>query len=102
CSDGRLTRLELRGKRFSYGGRGAGLSGLRDGTARERSLRYLEQKVGERRRELSTLLEISNTVASTLQLKPLLRVVLEQLQIVLGCTRATIFIIDARGQRLTH
>jgi len=94
CSDGRLTRLELRGKRFSYGGRVHVLSVVRDVTERERSLRLLEQKVAERTRELSTLLEISNTVASNLQLKPLLRVVLEQLQIVLGCTGATIFIIE--------
>ncbi|HXU00930.1 MAG TPA: PAS domain S-box protein, partial [Polyangia bacterium] len=94
CGDGRLTRLELRGKRFSYGGRVHVLSVVRDVTERERSLRFLEQKVAERTRELSTLLEISNTVASNLQLKPLLRVVLEQLQIVLGCTGVTIFVID--------
>jgi PAS domain S-box-containing protein len=94
CADGRLTRLELRGKRFSYAGRTHVLSVVRDVTERERSLRLLEQKVAERTRELSTLLEISNTVASNLQLKPLLRVVLEQLQIVLGCTGVTIFIAD--------
>ena len=89
-----LIRLELRGKRFSYGGRVHVLSVVRDVTERERSLRLLEQKVAERTRELSTLLEISNTVASNLQLKPLLRVVLEQLQIVLGCTGVTIFVIE--------
>ena len=94
CPDGRLTRLELRGRRFSYGGRVHVLSVVRDVTERERSLRLLEQKVAERTRELSTLLEISNTVASNLQLKPLLRVVLEQLQIVLGCTGVTIFVVE--------
>jgi PAS domain S-box-containing protein len=94
CADGRLTRLELRGKRFSYGGRVHVLSVVRDVTEREQSLRLLEQKVAERTRELSTLLEISNTVASNLQLKPLLRVVLEQLQIVLGCTGVTVFIVE--------
>ena len=92
--DGRLTRLELRGRRFSYGGRVHVLSVARDVTERERSLRLLEQKVAERTRELSTLLEISNIVASNLQLKPLLRVVLEQLQIVLGCTTVTIFVVE--------
>jgi PAS domain S-box-containing protein len=93
-SDGRLSRLELSGRRFSYGGRVHVLSVVRDVTERERSLRLLEQKVAERTRELSTLLEISNTVASNLELKPLLRVVLEQLQIVLGSTGVTIFVID--------
>ncbi|HEY7376121.1 MAG TPA: MASE1 domain-containing protein [Polyangia bacterium] len=94
CADGRLTRLELRGKRFSYGGRVHVLSIVRDMTEREQSLRLLEQKVAERTRELSTLLEISNTVASNLELKPLLRVVLEQLQLVLGCTGVTIFVVE--------
>ena len=94
CADARLTRLELRGKRFSYGGSVHVLSVVRDVTERERSLRLLEQKVAERTRELSTLLEISNTVASNLQLKPLLRVVLEQLQIVLGCTGVSVFVIE--------
>jgi PAS domain S-box-containing protein len=92
--DGRLNRLELRGRRFSYAGRVHVLSVVRDVTERERSLRLLEQKVAERTRELSTLLEISNTVASNLQLKPLLRVVLEQLQIVIGCTGVTIFVVE--------
>ena len=45
------------------------------------AMRLLEQKVAERTRELSTLLEISNTVASTLELKSVLRVVLDQMQI---------------------
>jgi PAS domain S-box-containing protein len=94
CADGRLTRLEMRGKRFSYGGRVHVLSVVRDVTEREQSLRLLEQKVAERTRELSTLLEISNSVTSNLQLKPLLRVVLEQLQLVLGCTGVTIFVVE--------
>jgi PAS domain S-box-containing protein len=92
--DGRLNRLELSGRRFSYGGQVHVLSVVRDVTERERSLRLLEQKVAERTRELSTLLEISNTVASNLQLKPLLRVVLEQLQIVLGSTGVTVFVVE--------
>lgn len=94
CADGRLTRLELRGKRFSYGGRVHVLSVVRDVTEREQSLRMLEQKVAERTRELSTLLEISNSVASNLELKPLLRVVLEQMQMVLGCTGVTVLVVE--------
>jgi PAS domain S-box-containing protein len=92
--DGRLSRLELSGKRFSYGGRAHVLSVVRDVTERDRSLRLLEQKVAERTRELSTMLEISNVVASNLQLKPLLQVVLQQLQSVLDCTGATILIVE--------
>ena len=54
----------------------------------------LEELVAERTRELSTLLETSNTIASTLELQPLLRVVLDQLQAVVRYTGATIFVLE--------
>jgi two-component system nitrate/nitrite sensor histidine kinase NarX len=54
----------------------------------------LEELVAERTRELSTLLEISNTIASTLELQPLLRVVLDQLHTVAQYTGATIFFLE--------
>lgn len=94
CKDGRLARFELSGKRFSYGGRAHVLSVIRDVTAHDQSLRLLEQKVVERTRELAMLLETSNVVASNLELKPLLQVVLQQLQGVLRCTGATILVVD--------
>jgi PAS domain S-box-containing protein len=94
CKDGRLARFELSGKRFSYAGRAHVLSVVRDESARDQSLRLLGQKVGERTRELSMLLETSNVVASNLELKPLLQVVLHQLQSVLRCTGATILVAD--------
>jgi len=94
CKDGRLARFELSGKRFSYGGRAHVLSVVRDVTDRDQSLRLLEEKVAGRTRELSMLLETSNVVASNLELKPLLQVVLEQLQSVLRCTGATILVMD--------
>jgi len=54
----------------------------------------LEEVVAERTRELSTLLETSNTIASTLELQPLLRVVLDQLQVVVQYTNASIFSLE--------
>ncbi|MFL5807461.1 MAG: histidine kinase [Roseiflexaceae bacterium] len=54
----------------------------------------LEQRVRERTRELSTLLETSNTIAATLELQPLLRVVLDQLKVVVRYTGATIFFLE--------
>ena len=54
----------------------------------------LEQRVAERTRELSTLLETSNTIASTLELQPLLRVVLDQLKVVVQYTGATILSLE--------
>ena len=92
CVQGRTTvTFRTVGETFSYRGQAHVLSVVRDVTEREQSLRLLEQKVVERTRELSTMLEISNTVASNLELKPLLRVVFQQLQSVFGCTGATIF-----------
>ncbi|HEU5098302.1 MAG TPA: GAF domain-containing protein, partial [Roseiflexaceae bacterium] len=60
----------------------------------KRHREQLEQLVGERTRELSTLLETSNTIALTLELQPLLRVVLEQLRAVVHYTGATIFLLE--------
>jgi PAS domain S-box-containing protein len=95
CADGRLARFELRGTRFdSAGGRPQVLSVVRDVTEREQALRLLEQKVAERTRELTTLLDISNTVASTLELKSVLGVVLAELQNLLPCSGATILVVD--------
>jgi len=54
----------------------------------------LEELVAERTRELSTLLETSNTIASTLELQPLLRVVLDQLKLLVHYSGATIFALE--------
>lgn len=52
--------------------------------------RTLEQRVEERTRELATLLKVSRNVASTLELKPLLGLILEQLQSVINFDGASI------------
>jgi signal transduction histidine kinase len=54
----------------------------------------LEQRVEERTRELSTLLEISHNVASTLELEPLLGLILDELKHVIDYNGATIFTIE--------
>jgi len=60
----------------------------------QRSYAHLEQRVEERTRELASLLEISQTVASTLQLKPLLRLILDKLQTVVDYTGAAILTLE--------
>jgi signal transduction histidine kinase len=55
---------------------------------------HLEQRVEERTRELSSLLEISHTVASTLQLKPLLGLILDQLKTVVEYTGSSILSVE--------
>jgi signal transduction histidine kinase len=52
----------------------------------------LERRVVERTRELATLLTVSHTVVSTLELEPLLDIILEQLQKVVDFSSASVFI----------
>ncbi len=56
--------------------------------------KLLEQRVEERTRELSSLLEISHTVASTLQLNPLLGLILDQLKTVVDYTGSAILVVE--------
>ena len=59
----------------------------------------LEQRVRERTRELETLLELSQNVTSTLELRPLLRLILEQLQIVVDYTAAGIYLYEEEEEK---
>ena len=68
-----------------------------DITEREEAQQTLEQRVEERTRELTTLLEISRSVSSTLEPAPLLGVVLDQLQHFVDYTSATVVIRE--GER---
>jgi GAF domain-containing protein len=54
----------------------------------------LEQRVAERTRELSAILEVSHNVASTLELVPLLGQILDQLKRVVEYTGAAIFTVE--------
>ncbi|MFO7917931.1 MAG: GAF domain-containing protein [Anaerolineae bacterium] len=54
----------------------------------------LERRVEERTRELATLLEISHNVASTLELDPLLGLILDQLWAVVDYDAASIMILE--------
>lgn len=65
-----------------------------DITERVEAYQILEQRVAERTRELSTLLEISRQVALTLDLEPILDLILKQLRAVLACDGAAIFKLE--------
>lgn len=54
--------------------------------------RTLEQRVAERTRELATLLQVSRNLVSTLELKPLLALILEQLQSVINFDGASVLV----------
>lgn len=73
------------------GGRVMALEGFcTDITERVMAHRNLEQRVEERTNELSTLLEVSHNVSSTLELNPLLDLILDQLRSVVDYTGASV------------
>ncbi len=67
---------------------------MMDMTDRVRARQLLEQRVIERTKELSTLLQVSTSISSTTQLAPLLGVILERLGDVLEYSGAAIFALD--------
>ena len=77
--DGSPLHIEMQGSRFSYGGTPHLLGVMRDITERKRARELLEQRVEQRTRELTTLLEVSQTVTTTLELERLLALILDQL-----------------------
>ena len=65
-----------------------------DVTERIQAVQTLEQAVGDRTRELSTVLEISKKIASTLELEPLLNLILDQIQSIIPYSGAAIFTLE--------
>jgi len=61
-----------------------------DITERAQSYQAMEQRVAERTRGMAALLEVSRNVVSTLELRPLLNLILEQLKMVVDYTNAGI------------
>ncbi len=97
--DGTPFHVELDGVGFVYSGRPHALAVVRDVTEEVKAYQWLEQRVEERTRELATLLEASSTIASTLELQPLLGLILEQLGTVVEYTGASIFLRDGNELR---
>ena len=62
-----------------------------DITERIQAYQTLEQAVSDRTHELSTVLEVSRRIASTLELEPLLNLILEQIQSIIPYSGAAIF-----------
>jgi two-component system nitrate/nitrite sensor histidine kinase NarX len=90
--DGSPFTVEVRGTGGQYQERPCLLSVVRDVSARVEAERLLRQQVEARTREQSTLLEISQTLASALELKPGL--VLDQLRVIIEYTHAVLFALE--------
>jgi PAS domain S-box-containing protein len=92
--DGTLFYTESHTTTLTYQGKSHVLGIIRDITEQVQAQQLLEQRVEERTRELASLLEISHTVASTLQLEPLVNLILDQLKTMVHCTGASIFTLE--------
>jgi len=90
--DGSPFTVENRGTGFTYQDRLCLLSVVRDVSARVQAEQLLRQQVEARTREQTTLLEISQTLASALELKPGL--ILEQLRVIIEFTHAVLFALE--------
>ena len=87
--DGSRFHAEWRGTAFTVQGRPCLLAVVRDVSRRIQADKRLHQRVDTRTREQSALLEISHTLASSLELQP--GVILEQLRGVVEYTHAALF-----------
>jgi two-component system nitrate/nitrite sensor histidine kinase NarX len=90
--DGSSFYVEWRGTALTYQDRPYLLSVIRDVSDRVEAERLLQQRVDARTREQSTLLEISQTLASALELRPAL--ILDQLRVIIEYTHAGLFALE--------
>ena len=90
--DGSQFTVEVRGTGCIFQERMHLLSVVRDVSARVRAEQLLRQQVEARTREQSTLLEISQTLASALELNPGL--ILDQLRVIIEYMHAVLFTVE--------
>ncbi|HOA24416.1 MAG: PAS domain S-box protein [Chloroflexi bacterium] len=95
--DGTPFYVEVLGTVFTYRGKPHTLAVVRDVDEQMKAYELLEQRVEERTRELVSLLEVSRSVASTLELDPLLGVILDQLKNIVNYMTCVILTVDDDG-----
>jgi PAS domain S-box-containing protein len=89
CRDGSTFHAEWHGTVFTYQGHPCFLGVIRDVSLRIQADKRIHQRIQARTREQSALLEISHTLASTLELQPGL--ILDQLHKIIKYTQAGLF-----------
>jgi len=89
CQDGSTFNAEWRGTALTYLNRPCLLGIIRDVSKRIHAEQLLHQRVEARTREQSTLLEVSHSLASTLELQPDL--ILKQLRGIMEYSHAVLF-----------
>lgn len=92
--DGTPFYVEVHGSPLIYQGKPHILGVVRDITERVEAYRLLEQRVAERTHELATLLEVSHSVTSMLELQPLLGIILDRFKEVVENDGAAVFLLE--------
>jgi two-component system nitrate/nitrite sensor histidine kinase NarX len=90
--DGSMFHVEVSTTKIIYRSRACLLSVVRDVSERVQAEQFLLQQEEVRQREQSTLLDISHTLASTLELKPGL--ILDQLRVIVKYSHAALFVLE--------
>ncbi len=94
-NDGQVTSWDILLEPMVEAGRVTGIMALtNDATGRVQSYQGLEQRVQDRTHELATLLDVTRNMASTLELEPLLGLILDQLRAVVPYDGASVFTLD--------
>ncbi|MBL8056687.1 MAG: PAS domain-containing protein [Anaerolineales bacterium] len=84
---------EVLGAPILYGGRPHALVVIRDVSEVVQAQQLLEQRVDERTRQLTSLLQVARNVSSTLELEPLLSLILDELQQVVDYRLASLYVL---------
>ena len=84
--------VEWRASAFKFKQRDCALAILRDVNSRIKVERHIKSRMNQRAHEQSTLLEISQILASTLELQPGL--ILDQLRVLINYSHATLFTLE--------
>jgi len=90
--DGSQFHVDVRRSAINYRGRKCLLSIIRDVSQRIQTERILSEEITARMREQETLLAISHTLASTLELQPDL--ILDQLREIIEYTQGGLFVLE--------
>lgn len=92
--DGSPFHADVRSQGLIHLGQPHALAIVRDISDEVLATQLLEQRAAERTRELSTLLEVTRSVVSTLDLNPLLGLILKSLKMVVEYTGAAIAVLE--------
>ncbi|MBN1888615.1 MAG: PAS domain S-box protein [Thermoflexales bacterium] len=98
--DGTAFPVKMLGAGFTFRGRPHILVVARDITEEVHAHELLEQRVRQRTRELSTLLDLSSQLASTLELSPSLDLILDQIKQMVDYTSASLLTYEENELRV--